>query len=207
MDPLLTQDQNRQLASWASQRDAILRDIGDRKTENEGLTKANRDLADSNTEISNRIQQSIGRLEELDRREASRAALTTVENENLTREKSILQTEVSSLRSMISTLAGEYVDIREKTESITKVYETVFSKAGDIERIIEGTVRMSSSNASEVKAVLEAAAAQMTKIVEIGRKAVDESNQTIGKIPQMMVDIHKDVIERRTISRNKIKRT
>ena len=62
MNPTLTPEQTKQLASWVGQRDLILVDIGNKKTEQENLTKTNSELAVSNTEIQNKIQQSDGRL-------------------------------------------------------------------------------------------------------------------------------------------------
>jgi len=64
----ITPEQQKQLDSWAIQRDTILKEISDANTEKDNLTKGNIILAESNTEISNKVQQSVGRLEELDKK-------------------------------------------------------------------------------------------------------------------------------------------
>ncbi len=204
MDSQLTPEQKRQLDSWAAQRDSILRDIGEKKTESEKLTVTNVQLAASNTEISNKIQQSIGRLEELDKQEAKRTAFTTLENANLNVEKSILQTEVSSLKSEISSLSTIKEGLKSDIESVTKVHEAVFSRASEIERIVGETVKLNSTNASEIKTILGDAGIELKKIIDIGRENVEVTNQAILKLPKIVVDLHRNVIERQKIPRAKI---
>ncbi len=204
MDSQLTPEQKRQLDSWAAQRDSILRDIGEKKTESEKLTVTNVQLAASNTEISNKIQQSIGRLEELDKQEAKRTAFTTLENANLNVEKSILQTEVSSLKSEISSLSTIKEGLKSDIESVTKVHEAVFSRASEIERIVGETVKLNSTNASEIKTILVDAGIELKKIIDIGRENVEVTNQAILKLPKIVVDLHRSVIEKQKIPRAKI---
>ncbi len=197
MNPLFTPEQNKQLASWAGERDAILKVIGEKKTETETLTKTNNALADSNTEIANRIQQSIGRLEELDRQEINRATFVLKDVAALEDKKSILQTEVSDLLADIESLKKNKEEINKDIESITKTYESVFARAGEIERIVGNTATMSSTNAREISNILVEAKNTLKEVIEIGIKNVEMTNRTINQIPKIIVDIHRDVVERK----------
>lgn len=200
----LSPEKKKQLDSWASQRDAILVDISNKKTENEKLTIANRELANSNTDISNTIQQSIGRLTELDAREKDRTKFISIENADLIVQKSMLQTEIPSLKSEIVSLTDKKNHLIDDISNLTKVHETIFSRASEIERIISETVKINSSNSSYIKNMLVEAAIELKNVIDIGRENVAVTNKAISEIPKMIVDIHKDIIERKKISRHKI---
>ncbi len=203
MEPL-TLEQNKQLSSWASQRDSILIEIARKKEESEKLVKINNDLGISNTEISNKIQQSIGRLLELDKREEERAMLVSAENAALISRKSILQTEVSSLELEISALKENKKNLHDDIQSITKIHESVFARTSEIERIVGETVSINSANAREIKNILVDAGIELKKIIDIASENVDVTNQAIQKIPKIIVDLHRDVVERRKAARAKI---
>ncbi len=204
MEPTLTPEQKKQLISWVSQRDSILLDIADKRTESEKLTTKNKELASSNTEIADKIQQSIGRLVELDKKEEERAKLITGEVANLIVEKSTLQSEVSSLKSEISVLIETKKNLHDDIASITKIHEAVFARTSDIERIVSETIKISSSNASDIKNILVEASIELKKVIDIGKENVAVTNKAIQEIPKMIVDIHKDVLERRHFNRHKI---
>ncbi len=199
----LTPEQKKQLDSWASQRDAILNDIAINRTESEKLIEKNKELASSNTDISDRIQQSIGRLYELEKKEDERADLVRPENFTLIALKSHLQAEVSSLRSEIEKLNISKNNLHSDIESITKVHQAVFSRASDIERIVSETTIINSSNAREIKNILSEAGIELKKIIDVGSQNVAVTNRLISEVPKMIVDIHRDVIERKKINRHK----
>lgn len=200
----LSPEQKKQLDSWASKRDAILLDISNKQTESEKLTLVNKGLADSNTDISNRIQQSIGRLEELDRQEINRATFVLKDVAELDERKSVLQAEVSNLESEVVSLEETKQDLIEDISSITKVYDTVFARASEIERIVSETATLNSSNTQEVKNILFEAGVELKKIIDISRENVMVTNKAILEIPKMIVDIHRDVLERKKINRSKL---
>ena len=204
MDQPLSPEQNKQLTAWAAQRDSILAEIAVKRTENEKLTATNKDLADSNTEISNKVQQSIGRLAELEKQEAARASLTTVENAELAKMKSVLQTEISSLKVEVVTLFESKKGLRDDIEAITKIHEAVFNRVSDIERIIGATVTLNSTNAQQVKNILIEAGIELKKIIDIGAQNVEVTNRAIVQIPRIIMDLHKDVLERRFTARHKV---
>ncbi len=204
MNPSFTPEQNKQLASWAGERDALLKVIGERKTEAEGLTKSNQALAESNTEISNKIQQSIGRLEELEKKEKERAFLTTAENAGLTAEKSALQTEVSSLKAEIAVLLNTKKDLGADIEAIIRIHESVFARAGEIERIVGSIASVSGANSREILSILAQARNELKEIIGVGEQHVSVTRSLVESVPKLIVTLHKDVIERRKAARAKI---
>lgn len=204
MEPTLTPEQKKQLDSWVSKRDSILLDISIKTTESEKLTVKNKELASSNTEIADKIQQSIGRLSELDRQEINRTTFVLKDVAELDERKSVLQTQVFYLEKEIWVIEETKENLHADIEAITKIHEAVFARASDIERIISETVKLNSTNAFEIKNILIEAGVELKKVIDIGKENVEVTNRAIHQIPKIIVDIHKDVLERRHLNRHKI---
>ena len=73
MDP----EQTKQLEGWATQRDAILRDIAVLDGEKEIKTKQNKELGQSNQEIEIKVHQAEGRIIALEQEEEKRKNLVS----------------------------------------------------------------------------------------------------------------------------------
>ncbi len=204
MDQKLTREQEKQLVSWVSERDLILLDIANKKTESEKLTITNKNLASSNTEIADRIQQSLGRLEELEKKEKERALLVIAEIAGLSAEKSTLQTQISELKKEILSLKENKNLLTEDIIILTKVQETLSIRANQIEKVITETVTINSSNAREIKNILVEAGIELKKMIDIGSENVAVTNKLVAEIPKIIVDIHRDVLERKKINKHKI---
>jgi len=197
----LSLEQKKQLDSWASQRDAILVDISNKRTEKEALIKTNKDLASSNTEIANKIEQSIGRLLELEKKEEERAKLTTSEIALLISQKSKLEGDVSLLNHNVAILLDSKEALFDDIERIRKIHEAVFSRTSEIERIVGETITINSTNAREIVSILAQAGAELKKVIDIGSENVVLTQRLVAEIPKVVVDLHRDVIERKKIGR------
>lgn len=197
MDLPLTPEQSKQLGVWAAQRDAILKVIADKTVERDGLIKSNKDLAASNTEISNKIQQGIGRLEEIGKREQERSSLIPKDIAALEAKKSVLQTEESALLADIKALEDKKSNLNKDIENGSKVLKTIFARAGEIEKVIGETVKINETNAREIVSILGDAKERLREVVELGDKNVEKTNKVINDLPKIVVDLHRDVVERR----------
>jgi len=69
----MEQEQKQQLEIWSIQRDAVLLEISTNRILNEKLIQKNKELSNSNSEIETRMNQSIGRLQELKNKEKEMA--------------------------------------------------------------------------------------------------------------------------------------
>lgn len=200
MEPL-TLEQQRQLNSWASKRDSILLEISNAQTEKEKLTIENKALADSNTEIYDKVQQSVGRLIELTKQEEDRGKVISIEVAELITKKSLLQTEVSNLESTISALTDNKMSLIEDSENAVKFHEAVFARAHDVDRIVSETIKINAENTGGIKNILVEAGNELQKIITIAESNVNITNKAIQEIPKIIVDLHKDVLERRKINK------
>jgi len=203
MNPLLP-EQQKQIDSWVSQRDSILLDISIKREESAKLIERNKELASSNTEIADKIQQSEGRLIELSKKETEMAGFTTIENSELKTEKSKLEEEVYRLKISESHLILRKEELNADIEAITKIHGSVFKHVGVIEQIVGETVKINSQNAREIKNILVEAGNELIKIIEVAEKNVEVTNRAIVEIPQIILDLHKSVLERRIINKRKI---
>ncbi len=199
MNPELTPEQQAQLNNWVGQRDSILKEIANARVEEEKLNTSNKNLSQSNTEIANKIQQGIGRLEEIDRREAERKTLVSAEVAGLETKKTGLETTVTSLESDVKSLGERKSELLRDVANITGFHDHVFEKVNSMEGIVSKVVGISSENATKITQILESAGVALQKVVDVADRNVEKTNKVILDIPQMLVDIHKGVMEKRTI--------
>lgn len=203
MNQDLTPEQKEMLTTWVGQRDSLLKEISELRIQQESLVVSNKNLSESNTEIANKIQQSIGRLEELKKKEEERISLIDINiSENL-KKKSLLEVEISKLLSEISFLKDNKENLFNDIKNITSTHELIFNQTGNISRIINETVILNSENTRQIKNILVDAGNELEKITKFAEKNVEVTNKAILEIPKIIVDIHRDVIERRKISKHK----
>ncbi len=147
--PPFTPEQNKQLTSWVSERDAILADISLKRTEYEEISKKTSALTETHTDLENRINQAIGRLLEIERVEASRAGLTSIELASLREEKAILQSELTGLKNEIAALIPQKNLLVETIANHTDVYERVLNRTSVLDAIVERTTNINNENVAK----------------------------------------------------------
>lgn len=199
MDQILTLEQKEQLNSWVSQRDIILLDISSKRVEQEQLIVVNKNLSDSNTEIANKVQQSIGRFEELEKKEKERGLLIIPEIAELSIEKSVLQTQISDIRKEMILLEDKKSNLLRDIENLSAIHDKVFEKVNGLEALVENIVAVNSENTTKINNILIAAGTELQRITAIAAINVDKTNMVIMELPKMMVDIHQDILERKMI--------
>ncbi len=200
----LTPAQKLQLGTWVVQRDAIILSISHKRDEEKVLIDSVNQLCKTKSEVYDEIQQSIGRLEELKKKEAEFATLTTSENAELRVIKSQLQTEIIGLETSLVLLKSSEVTAKENVSTLINLFEKLFDKTNGLESLVSGIVKVSSESALSVKNILITAGEELQKVVDIGEKNVNKTNKLLLDIPKIVVDLHRDIIERRTIARNRL---
>lgn len=203
MENTLTPEQKKQINSWVAQRDAILIDIGKQKTEQEQLIVSNKGLAASNTDLSDRIQQSIGRLTEIEEKEKEREGLVRKEIVDLAAEKSVLQTEVTSLKGEINNLSEGKQALFDEIGKLMKVHGTVFNNTTDLEKIITDIVNKCSGNAREVSEILKLVEEKCKEILTLSTINIESHTQVLDQIPRLFVELRKKSLEREIIHKHK----
>ncbi len=199
----ITPEQKKQLSAWSSQRDAMLLDLSKLKDEKEKLALINRNLADSNTEISEKIQRSIGKLSYIEGLDTEREKLVKKEVVEFIEQKSILQTEVSQIKVTISELSATKQGLIEDISMLMKVHSTVFKNTTELEKVITDIVSKCSGNAREVSDILKAVEDKFKDILKLSSLNIESHTQVLNEIPKLFVELRRKSLERDIINKKK----
>lgn len=195
----ITPAQKNQLASWASQRDALLGEVSALETKKQNLTKDCEALATSKTEITADINRGLGRLEEIEKREKERAALVSKDVADLEVQKTHLQSEIPGLKETIIALMSKKSTLESTIASLTDVHDRVFTRTAALEAIVDHVSRVSSENVTMIQNCLLAVEKSTGEIVEINRKNVAETMIVIEKLPRAILEYRRPTPMVRTI--------
>jgi chromosome segregation ATPase len=204
MNPTITPEQTKQLASWVGQRDLILVDISNLRTEKEGLTKTNLELAESNTEIQNKIQQSVGRLEELEKKEKEVGQKVSAENAVLGMQKTQLETQLEYLKKEIGLLECERITLIGMFGDLKNVHTDILGNANEMNKTVGENVKLNSQSTVEIKNLLVEIKGELQKIHDVNEQNVSKTNVVINDLPRIIFDLQKDIAERKKFNKVKL---
>jgi len=185
----LTLQQKKELDSWSTKRDSILKEIGVISTQLEEKNKKSVELSESNTEIETRINQGKGRLIEIEEKEKERSKLISKEVSDLQIEKSTLQVEVSSLKKEVGGLKSEKGVLIEVIDSLKKVHSDIFTKANGLDKIVEQVNRMTATNISDFKLFFEELKNTVQSVIDGNKKVISETNIMVQKVPKILREV------------------
>jgi predicted nucleic acid-binding Zn-ribbon protein len=195
----ITPEQKKQLGAWAIQRDAILGEISKLKIEEEALTERNINLSNSNTDIETRINQSTGRLAELDRQEEIRKNFISIELADLEKRKAALENQIPGFEKEVSGLSSRIALMVETLTTITDVHGKVFDRATAIDQIIEHVTRVSSQNITDIETFMGLLKTSIQEIIDKNTKNVATTNIVLEKLPRYIFELQKPIPIRRPI--------
>lgn len=196
MEPL-TPEQTKQLASWVSQRDSILLDIANLRTEQEKLTTINKNLAESNTEIETKVLISIGRLKELDKQESESVDIISTELANSRVEKTQLETQKEGLRKEITVLTETKNVLVEMCATLKNAFDGVLDRVNGLDVTIGNAVKVNNDNVRTIENLLVNAGGELQKIIDVNAKNVEKTNIIINELPRIIFDLQRDIVERK----------
>ena len=195
----ITQDQQVQLNDWASQRDAILLEISKLKTEQEGLIKQNKDIAVSNVDIEDRIQQSIGRVDELEKAEMLYATRLNSDVSNLESKKTVLETQITNLSNDVASLVNQKESLISDIKDLTGILSSLKDRAGALEAIIGDVTTQNNVNLVAISQLFDEIKTSSQEIIDVNQQNVTATNLVLDKLPAMLVEL-----QRVKLIRNKI---
>lgn len=204
MNAELTPEQKLQLDSWAGLRDAALAEISVARVEGEKLTKANKDLAVSITKIQEEINQSLGRLDEMTKKEEEFDKLMRIDNAELSARQVGLQSQIYELEKEINILLSNKKVLTETIDTLVDVHDKVFSRVSDLDKNIEEARKISSENLTETNNLLIALKGEFKKLLDVNAENVEKTNVVINQLPRIIFDLQKDIFERKQFNRHKI---
>ena len=199
----LSPEQKEQITSWVSQRDLLLVDIANLRTEKEKLTLLNKNLAESNTDVQDRINRGIGRLEELDKKEKLYEEVVSTELSDLTAQKTQLEGNIEGLKKEIVLLVPQKETLVDLILNLTSIHNKLSESAVITERAVGIVTKANSDNAKEIDGLLATVKEQVGQIVAINAGNVEKTNAVIAELPRIIFELQRDILERKKFNKTK----
>jgi len=191
MNPEISPEQNAQLSAWVVQRDALLLEISALRTESEKLSKANTEIAESSKGIETRINQSEGRLIELDKKEKELFNKVSIDIDFLTSEKSAIENKIEGLRKEIEVLDDEKNLIIDSIATSTDIYEKVFNRAEVLDKVVDHVTRVSEQNLKDTELLIQILKESVQSVVDINTENVTKAQIIINELPRVFFELQK----------------
>jgi DNA repair exonuclease SbcCD ATPase subunit len=192
-ESILKAEESIGLQSWVAQRDQLLKSIADLKTEIESLEKKNRELSESNSDIESRISKAQGRMEEMDKSEEAYKEVVGIEVSDLLSQKSKLEVEVSREQVVLESLNSKKQTLLEAIDTLTQIYDKVFSNVHEMEGIVGNVKEVSDKNIAELHGMFSEIGTKLTEVMEKGKESADGANVILEKLPRWIFELQRPV--------------
>jgi len=196
----ISPEQTQQLKSWAEQRDEILNEISASRTTNELLKKNNASLAESISEIEQRIISSTAKMTEVDAQEKGYAEIVSKEISDLLPIKSQLQSQISGLEKEVELLATKKDILIESINTLTLAHDKVFNRASVLDKVVEHVTRVNAKNIDDINILISNLNVSIQEMIDKNNSNVAETNNIVGKLPKLFLDL-----QRKTLIKEEIK--
>ena len=196
--------QKKQLETWATKRDEILKDISRLTIDKIAKEKENIELTNSNTDIVNQINEGLGRLAEILKQEETRATLVSREIVELEKQKTTLLIEIPLIRQAIVSLNVTKDTLISSIETLTLVHDKVFDRTGGLEAIVDHVKNVSERNLNMLINTFETIKKTSNEIIAVNQKNVTETMIVIDKLPRAILEYRRPVLPQRTIMSKRI---
>lgn len=200
----ITPVQREQLKTWAGQRDALLSEISTLRTEKEVLEKTNKELANSATEITATLNQVLGRIMELKKKEEELVTLKSNELAGLESDKVRLESDIVNLGKVIEILSKQKTYLEHDIECSTEVLKKVDGQVSDLEKIVDHVTRVSADNKHEVESLANILKKTLGEMITVCGDNVVKTRGVLSELPQLLVEIRRIGLERTVIKKHKI---
>jgi predicted nucleic acid-binding Zn-ribbon protein len=187
----ITPEQKGQLRTWAGQRDAILLEISNLQTAKEKLVTSNKEMANSYSDMEKNMNQVIGRIEELKKKEVELPLLISKDIAVLQTRKTCLETEIMNLTKLVEVLSTQKASLEKDVSLALATFTAVKDEAISLDAVVDHVVRVSKNNVTLVEDLVSKLGKSLEEIIEVNKKNVFETNVVIDKLPRMLVEIQK----------------
>lgn len=191
MDEEITQEQKKQLTSWAEQRDALLLEISNLEQAKERIKKENKGLTDSYTDTNNQMNIIKGRIEELKIKEAELPLLISKDVANLESKKKSLETQIVSLNKVVATLTEQKTSLEKDVSFSLSTLEKSKNDTLLLDKVVGHVTSVSEKNVKVIDDLMEGVTKSLEEIIDVNKKNVFETNVVINEVPRMLMELQK----------------
>ena len=188
----MTKEQKTQLISWAEQRDSLLLEISNLRTENEKLQNHNKELSNSNSDIETRISEIRGRIEELKIKESELPPVITKEVAFLQSKKTVLESEIINLSKIVEILTSQKTSLEADVSFALGTFEVIKGETLLLDKIVDKVTTVSLTNSDRIKNIVDNLEKSLEEIIAVNKKNVFETNVVLEKLPVMLVELRKN---------------
>lgn len=203
MENEITPEQKEQLKSWAGQRDSVLSEISNLRTIKEKLEKENRELSDSNSEIDIRVNQSVGRIEELSKKERELESLLSKDIASLSSEKNVLESEITNLKKIVEVLEPQKKSLETSISFLTETFNSLHERVGVLDKVVGHVTTVSDKNVSVISDLVSSVKASLQEIIDINLSNVEKTNVVIKELPVVFLEVKRKSLIREVINEPK----
>ncbi len=187
----ITPQQRKQILVWVEERDNLLSELSNLRTEKESALKHNEALGQSNLEIEGRINIGLGRLEEITKKEEESCKNISKELADLIDQKSSLQTEITNLEKIVIMHSSHINTLKQTIEMLTLVHDKVFDRTNALEQVVDYVKKISDENLNKADKMFHLLKKSIQELININTKNVNETNDVIQKIPGIILEYRK----------------
>ncbi len=204
MNPEILPEQKQQLATWASNRDALLLEISNLQSVRGGLEKVNKDLSDSNTDIVARMNEITGRIDELKKVEAELPTKISKEVADLQSQKTCMETEIVNLQKIVDVLVPQKNELESSIAFLTETFSSLNGRVSLLDKVIGHVTTISDKNAGIVESLVATVKNGLQEVVDVSSSLVKESNLVANELPKVFLEVKRQSLERQVINHKKI---
>ena len=187
----MTTEQKENLVTWAQQRDALLLEISNLKTESETLQRRNRESAEARADTEVQMHIIQGRIIELKNSEADLLPLISQEISTLEIKKGKLEAEIPILFKIVKDLNYQKDVAKDDVACELATFESLRGQALNLGKVIEQVTTVSTSNTKKIDTLVLNLGISLEEIIAVNKKNVTETNFVIEKLPAMMLELQK----------------
>ena len=191
MDNEMTHEQKEKLKTWAEKRDELLQEIAVLQLSYEKLKKSNKELANSSSDIEERMFEIRGRIKELLTKEIELVPLTIKKIANLETKKTVLETEVTNLIKMIEVLTSQKASLESDVSLSLDNFEILKDGAIVLDKVVDHVTVVSKNNAEKIDLLVANLGTSLEELIDVNKKNVFETNIVIDKVPKMIMECQK----------------
>lgn len=187
----ITPEQKAYLATFAGRRDAALLEISNLQIAKEKLEKTNKELANSCSDMEVRMNQIVGRIEELKKKEAELPLLVSKEIAALQSQKATLENTITNLTQMVKVLSEQKTSLEKDVSSALNTFNTVKDETLQLDKVVDHVTKVSLDNARDINMIVADLKKSLEEIIAVNKKNVLETNVVLDKLPRMLVEAQK----------------
>lgn len=199
MNNELSTEQQNQLKSWAEQRDSILLEISNLRTEKEKLSADNAKIAESTGAIEAKANQIKGRLVELDKQEKEYTDIMSVDIAKAIKDKAELQAEISELTRIVDLLQIKKDTVAKDISSLVLLHDKVFNRVSVLDKVIDHVVRTNESATNDTNALVVSLKKSIQELIDLNQRNVEDTKNVLGELPKLFFELQRKSLIRQTI--------